>query len=85
MLNNNKIGLVFGSFLGLWHLIWSILIYFGFAQVCLDFVYNLHSLNNPFVVNEFNLVRSVCLVVITSIVGYIIGFVLSAIWNKVHR
>ncbi len=84
-MNKNKTGLVFGSFLGLFHLVWGLLIAFGLAQVLLDFVYDLHSLNNPFVVMPFDLVRTIGLVIFTFIVGYVFGYVIAVIWNKLHK
>ncbi|MDE2399616.1 MAG: hypothetical protein KGL67_01215 [Patescibacteria group bacterium] len=84
-MNKNKIGLVLGSFAGLFHLVWGLLIAFGMAQVLLDFIYNLHSLNNPFVVMPFNLLRTLGLVIFTFIMGYIFGYVFAFLWNKFHK
>lgn len=85
MLNKKKTGLVLGLFLGSLHLFWSILIALGFAQPLLDFIYNMHSLNNPFTVMPFDLVRSAGLVVLTSIIGYIVGNTFAMFWNKFHK
>jgi hypothetical protein len=84
-MNKNKIGLVLGSFLGLFHLVWGLLIAIGFAQPLLDFIYNMHSLNNPFTVASFDLARSVGLIVVTFLVGYMVGYVFATIWNKFHK
>ena len=81
----NKTGLVFGSFAGLWHLVWSVLIFLGWGQGLLDFIYQMHSLNNPFTVMPFDLMRSVELVVITFIIGYVVGNVFAMLWSKFHR
>jgi len=35
-LNKNKAGLILASFLGLWHLTWSLLVATGVAQTLLD-------------------------------------------------
>ncbi len=84
-MNQNKTGLVFGSFAAFVHLVWSILIAFGWAQGWMDFVYNLHSLNNPFTVMPFDLMRSLGLIVLTFFVGYIVGNVFAIIWKKFHK
>lgn len=84
-MNKHKVGLALGSFLGLFHLVWGLLIAFGMAQALLDFVYNLHSLNNPFTVMPFDLMRTAGLVVFTSLMGYIFGYVFATVWNKVHK
>ncbi len=84
-MNKNKLGLVLGSFAGLVHLVWSILIAFDWAQPWLDFVYKIHSLNNPFTVMSFDLMRSIGLVVLTFFIGYIVGNVIAMLWNKFHQ
>ena len=84
-MNNNKVGLILGSFMGLFHLVWGILVALGMAQGLLDFVYNLHSLNNPFTVMPFNFMSTVGLIIFTFIVGYVFGYVFAMIWNKIHQ
>ena len=85
MLNKNKTGLALGSLTGLAHLVWSVAIFFGWGQAYLDFIFNLHTLNNPLVVGQFDLYRSILLIVVTAIIGYILGFIFASIWNKVHK
>ena len=84
-MNHKKVGLVLGSFAALVHLVWSLLIAFGWAQPWLDFVYKMHSLNNPFTVASFDLTRSIELVVIAFIMGNIVGNVFAFVWNKFHK
>ena len=84
-LKENSIALIFGIFMGLWHAFWSLLVLVGLAQVILDFVYGIHFLNNPFTVASFNLVTALTLIVFTSVVGYIAGWVFAIIWNKAHK
>lgn len=80
-----KVALVSGSFFSLVHLVWGVLIAVGFAQSWMDFVYNLHSLNNPFTVMPFDLMRTLGLVIMTFLVGYIFGYVFAMLWNKLHK
>ncbi len=84
-MNKSKVGLVVGSFAGLVHLVWGILIALGFAQPLLNFIYGMHSLNNPFTVMQFDLVRAVELVVMTFLIGYVVGYVFAILWHKFHR
>ena len=84
-MNKNKVALVSGSFLGLFHLVWGLLIAFGLAQSLLDFIHNLHSLNNPYTVMPFDLMRTIGLIIVTFLVGYIFGYVFAALWNKLHK
>jgi len=85
MLNKNKIGLIVGSFMGLWHLVWSLMVLFGVAQVVYDFIFWLHMISLPWKVTGFTLVQSASLIIFTSITGYIMGYVFAWIWNRFHK
>lgn len=81
-MNTHKVGLVVGAFAGLWHLAWSIIIALGLAQPLLDFVFNMHSLNNPYTVVPFSLGRSIGLIIMTYVIGYLVGTIFATFWNK---
>ena len=83
MVNKHKLGLVFGGFAGLVHIIWSILVGLGWAQGFVDFVFGLHFINPIIGISEFSLVGAIELIVVASIVGYVVGNVVAIIWNKV--
>ena len=74
-----------GAFVGSLHFIWSGLVALGFAQSILDFVHQIHFLDNPYVVAPFGFKRMFALVVVTFIGGYIAGFALSWIVSKIHK
>lgn len=82
VVNSNRVGLAFGSFLALFHFVWSIIVALGWAQAVLNFIYSIHFLNNPFLIQEFNLGKALVLVCFTFVMGYIGGYVLSFVWNK---
>ncbi len=84
-MNQHKVAITLGVFAGLMHLVWEVLIAFGWAQGYLDFVLGMHSLNNPYTVGAFNLGRGVMLVVIACVMGYVVGSVFSFVYNKVHK
>ena len=84
-MNKNKTGLVLGLIMGLWHLLWSLLVAVGVAQLLLNFVLQIHFLNNPFVVAPFGIKRAVTLIVVTSLIGYIVGWVFAWFWNRFHK
>jgi hypothetical protein len=84
-LNKNKAGLMFGGFLGAWHLLWGILVATGAAQAFLDWIYWLHFLNNPFTVAAFDVVRALTLIVVTAVIGYVIGWFCALLWNCLHK
>jgi hypothetical protein len=84
MINRNKLGLVFGASLGIWHLLWALLVAIGIAQWLMDWVFRLHFIQPPYKVTEFKPILALALIVLTSILGYLIGWVLAAIWNWLH-
>lgn len=78
----HKVGLVFGSLLGLLHAFWSLLVAVSWAQVPLDFIFGLHMIEPVFRVSDFNFTTALMLVVVTAIIGYIFGSVAAFLWNK---
>lgn len=84
-MSKNRLGLIVGSFLALWHLLWSVLVVTGAAQFLLNWVFKLHFLNNPFTVGQFSIQLAALLIVATFVVGYIFGWVLALLWNSMHK
>ena len=80
-LDPRKTGLGLGSLVGLMHLIWSLMVALGLAQWWMDWVFSLHFLNNPFTVGYFNVVTALILIIVTSLIGFAVGFVFATIWN----
>ena len=85
MTNPNKAGLVVAALIGGWHLCWSLLVLFGWAQPLLDFAFWAHMIQPIYVIKPFEPVAAVALIVIISVAGYIVGYTGAIIWNKVHR
>ncbi len=71
--------LIGGLCLASFHFCWALLVYFGFAQSLLDFIFKLHMLNSPFIVQPFSFVLVVQLIVITFLIGAFYGIVFSVI------
>ena len=84
-LNVQKTALMFGTFAGLMHTVWSLLVALGFAQAYLDWMIGLHFLVNPFTVSAFNLGTAVTLVAATFVIGYLVGWVFSTVWNSLNK
>ena len=84
-LDKCKVALVVGAFLGSFHLLWAVLVATGFAQAVLDWIYWLHFLNNPFVIDIFDPTRAAMLVIFTSGVGYVAGWLFTALWNNMLK
>ena len=81
----NKVGLVFAVVLGGWHLVWSILVATGLGQTLYDFILWAHMIHLAVTIGPFNLGASITLIVVTAIFGYLIGYIASLVWNRIHR
>lgn len=84
MANNHNVALVFGLLLGGLHLVWSLLVLSGFAQVLSDFVFWAHMIHLDFVIGPFDLVAAVTLVLMTTVMGYLLGYIGAWVWNRMH-
>ena len=84
-LEPRKAGLALGALLGLWHICWSLLLALGWAQPLMDWIFQLHMIAPIFQVVPFNFGLAIMLIVVTSVIGYLMGWVLAYIWNRVHR
>jgi len=84
-LNKNKAGLVTGGFLGLWHVIWSMFAALGWLQALTHFVLRLHFVDISYKIMPFSIRKAVVLVAVASLAGYVLGYVVASIWNRVHK
>ncbi len=80
----NKVGLVFGTIMGGWHFIWSLLVLLGFAQSIYDFILWAHMIHLPLMIGPFDLRAATMLILFTTVMGYIIGYIAAYVWNSVH-
>ncbi len=81
MINRHKLGLVFGTFLGVWHFVWAWLVLSGMAQSLMNWIFRLHFIEPPYTIMPFNFGVAIALIALTSITGYLSGWLLAAIWN----
>jgi hypothetical protein len=84
-LNTKELGLVFGLALGLWHALWSLLVWLKVAQGIMNFILKLHMISLPFKVGKFNLMYAIELVVLTFVIGYVLGWLFGVIWNMCSK
>lgn len=85
VLHPQKVALVFGLFLGGWHLMWSLLVLISWAQPLLNFIFWAHMIENPFRITGFSLTQSITLVFITFAVGYVGGWFFAWLWNRMNK
>jgi hypothetical protein len=84
-MNRNKVGLTLGAMAGLCHLVWALLVATGQGQPLMDWMFKMHFLNNPYTVGAFDAVNALLLVVMALVMGYIVGFVFTSVWDMVHK
>ena len=84
-LNPNKTGIVFGTMLGGWHLMWVVFIALGWAQAIVDFFFWIHMIKPIYVIGPFHVWIALVLIAVTGAIGYFGGFVLATLWNWLHR
>ena len=85
MSNPNKVGLVFAILLGGWHVAWSILVATGLGQTLYNFILWAHMIHLAVTIGPFDFTASITLIVVTAIVGYVIGYIGSFVWNRMRR
>jgi hypothetical protein len=76
-----KTGVVLGIVFGAWHLCWSILVALRWAQPVIDFVFWMHFIKPIYVIEPFDVVRAVILLIVTSGIGFVFGSLFALIWN----
>lgn len=83
--NPHKVALVFAALMGGWHVVWSVLVVLGWGQPLINFVLWAHMIQVPYVVGPFDLTASATLIVFTAVMGYVGGYAIGLVWNRVHR
>jgi len=81
IIEKNRLGMTLGIFVGLWHLLWVILVGIGVAQSYLDWILPLHFVGLAVPLLTFNWMSAILLVIIATIAGYVMGWIFAAIWN----
>lgn len=81
MVNRQKLGLTLGTFVALVHTVWSILVATNTAQPVADWLHKLHFVSMSYQVSPFDLGTAALLVVVTFLIGNVVGMVLGTLWN----
>ena len=64
-----------------WHLCWLVLVVAGVAQPLIDFIFWLHFIKPVYVVESFEPGRAAILLVVTAVVGFVLGSAFACLWN----
>ena len=81
----NAAGAALGLVIGSIHLVWALLVAAGVAQPVLDFLFRLHFIRPVYVVEAFDPLRAMALVLLSAASGYAIGAAFAFLWNRVHH
>ena len=82
--NPKKVAVVGAVMRGGWHLVWSLLVLVGWAQALVGFSMCAHMVHTAVVIGPFEAGAAATVVIIASFVGYVVGYILATVWNKVH-
>ena len=81
-LQPHSAGSALGILIGSWHALWAGLVWAGAAQPVIDFIFRLHMITPPYRIAAFDPGLAVALVLVTAIIGYVLGWVAAVIWNR---
>ncbi len=83
--SSHKVGLVFGGMMAIIHAVWALFVFIGVAKLYLDWIFGLHFLNFQYSINSFDFLNALMLIIVTGVIGYIMGYVCGWLWNLAHR
>ena len=84
-LNENAVGLTFGSAAATLHALWVIAVGAGFGQTLADWWHSVHFLSDMHVVSGFSLGTAVLGILGAFVLSYVLGRFLAALWNLFSR
>jgi uncharacterized membrane protein YqaE (UPF0057 family) len=73
------VGLALGAFFGLIHALWSVVVALGWAKPLIDWILGMHFIEMEFQIADFVFWKALILVVLTAVVGYVVGLVFAMI------
>lgn len=84
-INPAKAGIALGVLFGGVHVMWSLLVALGWAQPLLDFSLWAHMVSISLLVRPFDLVASMTVIIVATVVGYVLGYLFASLWNRIHK
>jgi hypothetical protein len=80
-----KVGAAFAAVMVGFHLIWSVLVAVGWAQLVLDFVFWAHFIKPVYAIEPFEPIRAIALLALTAAVGFLLGLCAALVWNGLNH
>lgn len=84
-INKNSAGLAVGLFFGLAHLGWAFLVAIKAAKPLMDWILHLHFMEFNYSMQPFAFGTALYLVVVTFVIGYVLGWVAAALLNTFKK
>ena len=81
----NKTGIAVAALIAGSHMFWVALVWTGWAQDVISFIFWAHMIQPVYAVRPFDPVAALTLIMITGACGYLLGVVVGALWNWLHR
>ena len=79
-----KCALAFAIVFAVFHLAWTILVAAGWAQPVIDFVLWMHFIKPIYMIEPFEIIRAVALLIVTAATGLILGALFAGVWNALR-
>jgi hypothetical protein len=83
-LSTTTTGLVVGAVMGGMHLFWLLMVAAGWGQSIMNFIFWMYFIKPIDLIEPFELIRAISLVVTTSIIGFMIGWTAARLWNRLR-
>ena len=83
-LNPTVTGLVVGAMMGGMHLFWSLLVAAGWGQPIMNFIFWMYFIQPIELIEPFESMRGISLVIATSIIGFMLGWAAARLWNRLR-
>lgn len=80
-----RAGLALGIVLGGSHLLWSFLVAVGWAQPLMDFLFRVNFVEPSCTVTAFAAGTAVMLVLVTAGMGFVTGWAVARVWNRLPQ
>lgn len=80
----HRTGLALGTFVGLIHLVWVLVLGLG-GSGFITWVMGMHFISEPITFLTFSWKGGLVLIVLSAVVGYVVGNVFAYIWNRVYN
>jgi len=79
--NHNSVALPLGLFFAFVHFLWLVMVALQMAKPMMDWLLGLHHIEFQYAMLPFNLGNAALLLVVTFVVGYVAGWILSFFWS----